>query len=80
MRSGAGGADQKAWGSAIKVILPTFAGGGTHVNVSGAAVARHAPNRDAAVKFLEYLLSDEAQKIYAEAHFEYPSRSSARCA
>jgi iron(III) transport system substrate-binding protein len=77
MRSGAGGADQKAWGSAIKVILPTFAGGGTHVNVSGAAVARYAPNRAAAVRFLEYLVSDEAQRIYAEANFEYPVKPGA---
>jgi iron(III) transport system substrate-binding protein len=77
MRSGAGGADQKAWGSAIKVILPTFAGGGTHVNVSGAAVARYAPNRAAAVRFLEYLVSDEAQKIYAEANYEYPVKAGA---
>jgi iron(III) transport system substrate-binding protein len=77
MRSGTGGADQKTWGSAIKVLLPTFAGGGTHVNVSGAAVARHAPNRAAAVRFLEYLVSDEAQKIYAEANFEYPVKAGA---
>jgi iron(III) transport system substrate-binding protein len=77
MRSGAGGPDQQKWGSAIKVILPTFAGGGTHVNVSGAAVARNAPNRAAAVRFLEYLVSDEAQKIYAEANFEYPVKSGA---
>ena len=77
MRSGAGGADQKAWGSAIKVILPTFSGGGTHVNVSGAAVARYAPNRAAAVRFLEYLVSDEAQKIYAEANYEFPVKPGA---
>ena len=77
MRSGAGGADQKAWGSAIKVILPTFAKGGTHVNVSGAAVAKYAPNRAAAVRFLEYLVSDEAQKIYAEANYEYPVKPGA---
>lgn len=77
MRSGAGGADQKAWGSAIKVLLPTFAGGGTHVNMSGAAVARHAPNKAAAVRFLEYLVSDDAQKIYAEANFEYPVKAGA---
>ncbi len=72
MRSGAGGAEQQKWGAAIRVVLPTFEGGGTHVNVSGAAVAKHAPNRDAAVRFLEYLISDAAQKIYAEANFEYP--------
>ncbi len=72
MRSGAGGPDQQKWGAAIKVLLPTFAGGGTHVNVSGAAVAKHSPNRAAAIRFLEYLVSDEAQKIYAEANYEYP--------
>jgi iron(III) transport system substrate-binding protein len=77
MRSGAGGPDQEKWGAAIKVLLPTFQGGGTHVNISGAAVARHSPNRAAAVRFLEYLVSDEAQKIYAEANFEYPVKAGA---
>jgi iron(III) transport system substrate-binding protein len=72
MRSGAGGADQKKWGDSIKVLLPTFEGGGTHVNISGAAVARHAPNRAAAQQLLEFLVSDEAQRIYAEANYEYP--------
>lgn len=75
MRSGAGGPEQQKWGAAIKVLLPAFEGGGTHVNVSGAAVARHAPNRDAAVRFLEYLVSDEAQRIYAEANYEYPVKA-----
>ena len=77
MRSGRGGAEQEKWGAAIKVILPTFEGGGTHVNVSGAAVAKHAPNREAAVKFLEYLVSPGAQRIYAEANFEFPVRQGA---
>jgi iron(III) transport system substrate-binding protein len=77
MRSGAGGPDQEKWGAAINVILPTFEGGGTQVNVSGAAIARHAPNRAAAVRFLEYLVSDEAQKVYAEANFEYPVKAGA---
>ena len=77
MRSGAGGPDQQKWGAAIKVILPTFAGGGTHVNVSGAAIAKHSPNRAAAVQFLEYLVSDAAQKIYAEANYEYPVKPGA---
>ena len=74
MRSGAGGPEQEQWGAAIKVILPTFEGGGTHVNISGASVARNAPNRAAAVRFLEYLVSDEAQELYAEANFEYPGQ------
>jgi iron(III) transport system substrate-binding protein len=77
MRSGAGGPDQVKWGDAIKVILPTFENGGTQVNVSGASVARHAPNKDSAVKLLEYLVSDAAQKIYAEANFEYPVKPGA---
>lgn len=72
MRSGGGGDEQKEWGDAIKVILPTFENGGTHVNISGAAVAKHAPNRDQAVALLEYLVSDEAQELYAKANFEYP--------
>lgn len=75
MRSGAGGPDQEKWAEAIKLILPTFDNGGTQVNVSGAAVAKYAPNRDGAVKLLEFLVSDEAQKIYADANFEYPVKA-----
>ena len=75
MRSGAGGPDQQKWGAAIKVLLPTFEGGGTHVNISGASVAKNAPNRAAAVRFLEYLVSDAAQKVYAEANFEFPVKA-----
>nr|WP_092423119.1 extracellular solute-binding protein [Devosia crocina] len=77
MTSGAGGEEQKAWADEVKVILPTFEGGGTLVNVSGAAVAAHAPNRDEAVQLLEYLASEEAQKLYAEANFEHPVNASA---
>lgn len=72
MRSGSGGAAQKKWGDGIDVVLPEFASGGTHVNISGAAMARHAPNRGNAVKLLEYLVSSQAQAIYARANFEYP--------
>lgn len=75
MRSGKGGEDQVAWGQAIKVVLPTFKEGGTQVNISGAAVAKHAKNKDEAIKLLEYLVSDEAQKIYAEANYEYPVKA-----
>lgn len=75
MRSGKGGEDQVKWGESINVILPTFKEGGTQVNISGAAVAKHAKNKDAAVKLLEYLVSDEAQQIYAKANFEYPVKA-----
>jgi iron(III) transport system substrate-binding protein len=56
----------------IAVLFPNQADRGTHVNVSGAGVARHAPNRDAAVAFIEYLTSEQAQKLFAEGNFEYP--------
>lgn len=72
MRSGKGGPEQEKWAEAIDVVLPTFEGGGTHVNVSGAAVAKNAPNRANAVKLLEYLVSPEAQDLYARGNFEYP--------
>ncbi|AOP44821.2 extracellular solute-binding protein [Edwardsiella piscicida] len=68
------GSDARQWGEAIEVIRPTFASGGTHVNISGAAVARHAPNRQAAVQLMEYLVSPEAQQRYARANYEYPVR------
>lgn len=75
MRSGKGGDEQKQWSDAIKVVLPTFKDGGTHVNISGAALAKHAPNKAEAIQLLEYLASEEAQKLYAEANYEYPVRA-----
>lgn len=77
MRSGTGGPEQQRWGDGIDVVLPTFTNGGTHVNVSGAALAKNAPNRDAAVKLLEYLVSDQAQAIYAKVDYEYPVKPGA---
>lgn len=67
-----GDAEQKRWGNAINVVLPHFKNGGTHVNVSGAVVSKHAPNRKEAVQLLEFLASDHAQAIYAQNGFEYP--------
>lgn len=77
MKNAEPGSEQHQWGEAIKVIRPTFNvdGGGTHVNISGAALARHAPNRDNAVKLMEYLVSDEAQSLYARANYEYPVKA-----
>lgn len=73
MRTAQEGSDDRKWGDAIKVIRPTFAkSGGTHVNISGASVAKHAPNQENAVKLLEFLVSDDAQSLYAQANFEYP--------
>jgi iron(III) transport system substrate-binding protein len=63
---------EKEWGEAINVIFPTFENGKTHVNISGAALAKNAPNRENAVKLIQFLASHEAQQIYAEKNFEYP--------
>ena len=64
--------EQKDWANAIKVIMPTFDNGKTHVNISGVALAKNAPNRENAVKLMNFLSSDEAQKIYADLNYEYP--------
>jgi len=64
--------EQKEWASSIKVLFPNVEGRGTHVNLSGMALAKHSPNRDAAVKLMEFLASDKAQSIYSEQVYEYP--------
>lgn len=57
---------------AIGVLFPNQEGRGAHVNISGAGVTRHAPNRANAVHFLEYLTGDFAQRLFAEGNNEYP--------
>ena len=58
-------------------VFPNQDDRGTHVNVSGAGVLKHAPHKEAAVKFLEYLASPEAQRYFAEGNNEYPVLSDA---
>ena len=75
MKTAEPGSDNRKWGDAIQVIRPTFANGkGTHVNISGAVVAKNAPNKAQAVKLLEFLVSPTAQQMYAKSNFEYPVR------
>ncbi len=69
-----GSPEQQKWAEAVRVILPSFEGGGTHINVSGAVVAKHAPNRDNAIKLLEYMTSPDAQRVFADVNYEYPVR------
>jgi iron(III) transport system substrate-binding protein len=78
MRSGKGGPDQVKWGNAINVLMPTFENGGTHVNISVASVAKHAPNKANAIKLLEFLVSNDAQALYAQANYDYPVRAGAK--
>ena len=59
-------------------VMPNQAGFGTHVNISGGGVLKNAPNREAAVKFLEYLASDQAQRYLADGNNEWPVVASIR--
>jgi iron(III) transport system substrate-binding protein len=56
----------------IGIVFPDQGGNGAHVNISGAAVTTHAPHRENAVKFIEYLTSDSAQGYFANGNNEYP--------
>ncbi len=64
--------EQKKWAEAVNVIFPNQDGRGTHMNVSGAAISKYAPNRSNAVKLLEFLASKKGQKIYGSQNSEYP--------
>jgi iron(III) transport system substrate-binding protein len=64
--------EQKEWAESVNVVFPTFEDGGTHMNISGMAMTKSAPNREAAVELMEFLASPDAQKIYAEINSEYP--------
>jgi iron(III) transport system substrate-binding protein len=67
--------EDKALVAKVGVIFPNQNGAngrGTHINISGAGVARYAPNKDNAIKFLEYLATPEAQRYFADGNNEYP--------
>jgi iron(III) transport system substrate-binding protein len=63
---------QKEWAQSVNILFPNAADRGTHVNISGMALSKYAPNRANALKLMEFLASDEAQRLYAEANNEYP--------
>jgi iron(III) transport system substrate-binding protein len=67
--------EQRAWADAVNIVFPTFEAGGTHLNVSGVAMTKSAPNKDNALKFMEWLTGDTAQKIYAETNYEFPVKA-----
>jgi iron(III) transport system substrate-binding protein len=60
------------WARAVKAVTTVFRSGDGHVNLTGAALAKHAPHPAAALKFLEFLVTPAAQRIYAAAELEYP--------
>ena len=65
---------EKAAAEKVKVFWPNQAGRGAHINISGAGVAKFAPNKTEAIKLLEYMTTSEAQQWYAETNHEYPVR------
>ena len=67
-----GSAKDRAAASKVAALFPNQKNRGTHVNLSGAGVVDSAPNRANAIKFIEYLTTDDAQKIFAAGNHEYP--------
>ncbi|MBM7072563.1 extracellular solute-binding protein [Shewanella sp. 202IG2-18] len=63
---------QIAWANAVNLNFPNQADRGSHINVSGAVIAKHAPHKDAAQKLIDFLEGDKAQALYAELNMEYP--------
>ena len=64
--------EERAMAEKIGVVFPNQGNRGTHVNISGAGVAKHAPHKENAIRFLEYLASPEAQAYFANGNNEYP--------
>jgi len=57
----------------VGVIFPNQKSFGTHINISGGGILRHAPNRENALRFLEYLAGDSAQSYFANGNNEWPA-------
>ena len=72
MLSGKKGPEQQAAAKKIKPFFPNQDGRGTHMNISGGGVLKHAPNKGNAIKLLEFLLTKEAQEHIVNNTFEYP--------
>lgn len=64
--------EQTKWANAVHITFPNSNDRGTHVNISGVALTKSAPNKDSAIKLMEYLSNNEAQTLYAEENYEYP--------
>lgn len=76
----AGNSNEKAWADAVKPLKSTFRGGGTHVNISAGAIAKHAPHKENAIKLLEFMVGAEAQALYGDVNHEYPVRAGVEAA
>jgi iron(III) transport system substrate-binding protein len=65
--------NEKAAAEKLSLVFPNQANRGTHMNISGGGMLKNAPHKEAAVKFLEYLAGDEAQRYFAEGNNEWPT-------
>ncbi|USD64808.1 Fe(3+) ABC transporter substrate-binding protein [Vibrio sp. SCSIO 43136] len=68
-------AEQKVWADAVYINFPNQNAQGTHVNISGMAMAKYSPNKENAQKLMEFLTDNTAQQMYAEVNFEYPVKA-----
>ncbi len=66
--------EQIEWARSVNLVFPNQDDRGAHMSISGAALAKHAPHPDAAIKLIEFLTSEKAQKMYAEVNYEFPVR------
>jgi len=65
---------QKLWAEAVYINFPNQSNRGAHINISGMAMAKYAPNKANALALMNFLVSAPAQKMYAETNMEYPVR------
>lgn len=72
-------AEDRAVAEKVGLFFPNQRDRGAHVNICGGGVVAGAPNRQAAIRFLEYLVSPRAQEMFAMANFEYPVRAGVPC-
>ncbi|MDX2424277.1 MAG: Fe(3+) ABC transporter substrate-binding protein [Amphritea sp.] len=66
--------EQKEWANSVNLVFPNQEGRGAHMSISGAALTKYAPNKQAAIQLMEFLSQAKAQSMYAEANFEFPIR------
>ncbi len=72
--------NQRPAAEAVRIVFPNADERGTHINISGVALTKNAPNRENAIKLMEFLSREEAQQIYAEANMEYPANPDVKVA
>ncbi len=65
--------EQAPWADAVNIVFPNQQDRGTHMNISGMSLTKSAPNKENAIKLMEFLAGNIAQKMYAEMNFEYPA-------